>query len=87
MMYPHPYPLHILILNILDILQKRIIVCFLLGSHSFKSHQPFSNTVCFVRVLKMEEPYGHVPMSHTTLIGRKVKGIILSLHNSQFMST
>ena len=29
MMYPHPYPLHILILNILDILKKRIIVCFL----------------------------------------------------------
>ena len=30
MMYPHPYPLHILILNILDILKKkRIILCFL----------------------------------------------------------
>ena len=57
-----------------------------LGSHSFRTHQPFSNTVCFVRVLKMEEPYGHVPMSHTTLIGTKVKRIILSPQNSQPMS-
>ena len=29
MMHPHSYPLHILVLNILDILEKRIIVCFL----------------------------------------------------------
>ena len=29
MMYPNPHPLHIHIPNILDILQKRIIVCFL----------------------------------------------------------
>ena len=29
MMYPHPHPFHILILNILNILEKRIILCFL----------------------------------------------------------
>ena len=29
MMYPHPCPLHIPILNILDIPKIRIIVCFL----------------------------------------------------------
>ena len=39
MMYPHPYRLHILILNILDILEKRIIVCFLLLMHT--------NNFCF----------------------------------------